>query len=611
MTSKISPLIDSILNNTNEGFIAINVDGRIKLYNKKAKELFGINSSAQVDHPEGKLKTGDLVIIADTGIGEDDGNLTHTSLETIGIYDNSIKYGDPIIAIGAYRDPKIKSQYKIFDSNSNLKNLSFRTFFQGEEINVLINTVKKRVNIEVLGDNFFMDYFHSIGHMVVLDANDHSLKFSQDNGYTARHESVKEILNGATFRGKGKYRSNLDVINQSIYDIHTKSKIIEQFLDVAQGKDIQFKNRFEEINGFPTLCSLFPVRDEDSEITAVLKIDDISEMNKVIEERNFLSQELNAMTNIVSNIPSVRKIFPSISGNSLPMQSVKKMAWLASKNNQPILILGPSGVGKTNLARNIHGNSRNKNKPFVHIHCEENILNSIDNLLYGTKEDLLFIGSLESCEGGTLYISNIDILPLDQQSKLYATLKNGYFYRNKDHKKIQFNGRLLISSTKNLEIEVEEGRFDQELYDYIQSFQIWIPPLMYRKEDILSLTRDLTEDLCREFGLDTKHFTKEALDLLVHHPLNNNVRELKGLLKEAILNTSGKNITSSNLNISFEQKSLDGPPHMTMKQFLKNQEKQILIKTLSFFFFFKKEAMAHLDMTKTTFYNKLNQYGLN
>ena len=610
MAFQINHLLDSILNNTNEGFIAIDCDGRIKLYNKKAKELFGIDSTAQVDHPEGKLKTGDLVIIADTGIGEDDGNLDYSSLEAIGIYDNSIKHGDPFVAVGAYKEAKIKSQYKIFDSNSNLKNFSFHSFFQGEEINVSINTAKKRVNIEVLGDNYYMDYFHSIGHMVVLDANNHSLKFSQDNGYTARHESVQEILNGVHFRGKGKYRSNLDVINQFIYDIHAKSKIIEQFLDVAHGKDIQFKNRFEEINGFPTLCSLFPVRDKNSEVTAVLKIDDISEINKIIEERNFLSQELNATTNMVRNIPPVRKIFPSISGNSLPMQSVKKMAWFASKNDQPILILGPSGVGKTNLARNIHGISKNKNKPFVHIHCEKNIISSIDNLLYGTKDDLLFIGAFESCRGGTLYISNIDILPLDQQSKLYETIKNGFFYRNKDPKRIQFNGRLFFSSTKNLETEVEEGRFDQKLYSYMQSFQIWIPPLAYRKEDILSLTRDLTEDLCREFGLDTKHFTKEALDLLVQNPLKNNVKELKNLLKETILNTPGKNITPANLKLSSNDKFMDAPPHMTMKEFLENQEKLILIKTLSFYKGNKKEAMAHLDMTKTTFYNKLNKYGL-
>ncbi len=124
-----------------------------------------------------------------------------------------------------------------------------------------------------------MNYINAIGHMVIIDGKSKTLKFYQSPpGYTVRRESINEILKGGKFRGKGKYREDLDVIGgEDIFEIHRSDSIIEEFYKVAQGEDIVYRDKFEEINGIPTLCNLLPVEGHGKRMGAALKVEDISQ----------------------------------------------------------------------------------------------------------------------------------------------------------------------------------------------------------------------------------------------------------------------------------------------------------------------------------------------
>ncbi len=102
-----------------------------------------------------------------------------------------------------------------------------------------------------------MDYINAIGHMVVLDKDTKNMRFYQSQGYTVRKESINDLLKGGEFRGKGKYSEDLDVIGEDIFEIHKSDSIIDEFYKVAQGKDIVYEDKYEQINGIPTICTLY------------------------------------------------------------------------------------------------------------------------------------------------------------------------------------------------------------------------------------------------------------------------------------------------------------------------------------------------------------------
>jgi hypothetical protein len=226
-----------------EGFIVIDKKGKVQIYNEKAKEIFGIIPKAEVSHKKGKLENGDIVIIGDNIIGEDDGKLDSNSLKILGIEDNKIKQGDSIIAIGLYNSKKTQPIYKLLKKGHGEEVLELNTNFLDIAINVNINFIDKFISIKVEDEEYTMNYINSMGHIVIIDRYNGDLKFYQAPGYTVRKESINELLKGGEFRGKGEYREDLDVIGEDIFEIHKSDSIIEEFYEVAQGEDIVYKDK--------------------------------------------------------------------------------------------------------------------------------------------------------------------------------------------------------------------------------------------------------------------------------------------------------------------------------------------------------------------------------
>ncbi len=598
-----------------EGFIVIDSEGKIQIYNHKAKEIFGIVYNQQISHDHGRINKGDIVIIGDNSLGRDDGNLDGKSLECLGIKDNNIEKGDAILAIGVFQQKGVSSIYKYIKSDNIVDTLKLKTDYLGINLGAIIDFVNKIITIEVGEEKFSMGYINAIGHMVILDGKTKRMKFYQAQGYTARGESIYDILKGCEYRAKGENANVLNVIGKDIFEIHKGSSTIKEFYQVAKGENISYRDEFKEINGIPTMCTLIPVDKDGVRIGAALKVEDISEIKQIIRERDKALLDLEKIEGELKEEKIFKKAFPNIIGESKEIGHVKRLALKAAKTNSTVLILGESGTGKTILGKGIHENSRFKDKPFIHVNCGAIPTTLLESELFGYEKGAFTgankegkIGFFEMANEGTIFLDEIGDIPLNLQVKLLQVLQEKSFYRVGGIEKVRINVRIISATNKNLEEEILKGRFREDLYYRINVFPIWIPPLRERIEDIYPLVDMILPRLCKEVGVETKRISAEALNLLTRHSWPGNVRELENILERAINLSEGNTILSKHIALDIKEETYNIKDIIPLKDAVSICEKNTIKRALKFYKGNKKKAMKALGISKTTFYEKLKRY---
>lgn len=602
-----------------EGFIFIDTEGKIQIYNNKAKEIFGITYNHGISHNSGKIENGDIVIIGDNCLGKDDGNLTPESLGLIGIKKDELEIGDAFIAIGIFDDKKQQERIlKISKPHYDNRNLELNCRYFGIEFHGVIDFQSKNISLGFDEEIYNMSYINAIGHIVVLDGTTKKLKFYQTQGYTARREGINDLLMGKEYMAKGEDSEFLDVIGIDIFEIHRGGVTVEEFYGAATGKDISYVNEFKEINGRPTMCSLLPVDQGEKRVGAVLKVEDISEIKKVIRERDEALLNLEQMEIKLSK-EGAMEILPEIIGESKEIANVKKLAFRASKTNSTVLLLGESGTGKSLLAKAIHNISKNKDKPFIHVNCGSIPENLLESELFGYERGAFTgargdgkSGMFELAQGGTIFLDEIGEISLNLQVKLLQVLQNKTFFKIGGNKNIEVDVRIIVATNKNLESEMLKGRFREDLYYRINVFPIWIPPLRDRKQDVYSLVEHILPTICLRTGCDVKRISGEALSLLSSYQWPGNIRELENILERAVNLAEGNTILSTHLSIS-SLRSIEKEGKMvlkSLKDFINEAEKKAISEALFLSGGDKKAAMKLLNVGKTSFYEKIKKYNL-
>lgn len=605
-------------NMMSEGFIVIDKEGIIQVYNDKAKEIFGIRHDHQISHDKGKINSGDIVIIADNSLGQDDGKMNLDSLKVLNIKDNNIENGDSLVAVGMFnQNIGIDPILKVLKKEEKEEFLRLKTKFVEINIEVEINFKDKIISIVVNDREYKMSYINAIGHMVILDKETKEMKFYQSHGYTARGESIHDILKGNEYRAKGKDIETLDVIGKNIFEIHKSDSIIQQFYEAAKGKDISYIDEFEEINGYPTMCTLLHVENKGERVGSALKVEDISQIKKVISERDNAIRQLEKAAEQLLEEEILKKAFPRFVGNSKEIEHVKKMALKTSKTNSNVLILGESGTGKTILAKAIHENSKLKEKAFIHVNCGAIPESLLESELFGYEKGA-FTGArnegkkgfFEVADGGTIFLDEIGDISQNLQVKLLQIIQEKSFYRVGGTDKIAVNIRIIAATNKNLEEEMIKGNFREDLYYRINVFPIWIPPLRDRKEDINLLVELLLPRICKEIGCENKRISSEAMNLILKYSWPGNIRELENILERAVNLAEGNNIISSHIALKKDNRKTINDGNVPLKQLLEEQEKIAIEKTLALYGGDKKQAMEALDISKTSFYEKIKRYNI-
>lgn len=596
---KLHKLIDY----SSEGIIVVDRDGIIKLYNKSARKIFGIEYETSYGHQSGKIEDGDIVILADNFLGGDDGDLTPKDLEAIGIKDREIKKGTCIVAIGTYNEKE--NIYKIHNGLDDVK-LSISTEIDNLEVRAVIDCRDKYVEINVNNINFYMKYIYSIGFMVIIDSKTKNIKFYQDKGYTARKEGIRDILIGKEYIEKLKKNRSFEVLNKHILDIHEDSEAINKLMKVANLEEKNIHDAIWNINGRRVLSKVLCMDKQNG--GAALIIEDTCK-NKSIEKSTIYE-------GLVRSSSRKEKIdFESIIGNSYKSNKVKELAWKASKSNSTVLILGESGTGKTLLGNEIHKKSNRCSNPFIHVNCAAIPDSLLESELFGYEKGAFTgannrgkIGYFELAQGGTLFLDEVFEMSSHMQVKVLNVIQNKFLYRIGGSEKINLDIRIIAATNKDLKEEVKKGNFREDLYYRINVFPIDIPALRERPEDISNLIEGLLPEICKKIGITRKRISLEAMNKLYKYKWPGNIRELENIIERAANLSDGDIILSKDIEIPIEDFLCE--ERISYKEQMIQFEKQLLSVTINRFNGDKKKAMEYLKMPKTTFYDRMKKCGI-
>ncbi len=234
------------------------------------------------------------------------------------------------------------------------------------------------------------------------------------------------------------------------------------------------------------------------------------------------------------------ELFRSLVGNSRSIQLVRKLIEQVADSEANVLILGESGTGKEVVARNLHYYSSRKEGPFVPVNCGAIPGDLLESELFGHEKGA-FTGAIsarqgrfELANGGTLFLDEIGDMPLAMQVKLLRVIQERTFERVGSNKSIKSDIRIIAATHRNLEIEITDGRFREDLYYRLNVFPIEMPPLKKRVEDIPLLINELITRLEHEQRGSTR-LTPAAIGALCQHHWPGNVRELSNLMERLVI----------------------------------------------------------------------------
>lgn len=270
----------------------------------------------------------------------------------------------------------------------------------------------------------------------------------------------------------------------------------------------------------------------------------------------------------------------SITGNSKPIQYLKKQIATAAPSDTWILITGENGTGKELVARNIHQLSNRAEYPLIDVNCAAIPEELIESELFGHEKGAFpeattkKRGKFELAEKGTLFLDEIGDMNLKTQAKLLRVLQEKQFQRIGSDRILEVDVRVIAATNKNLEDEIEKGNFRKELFYRLNVLPIRVPSLKERIEDLPLLADTFFEEYSRKSGSPIKQLSRPALELLSSYSWPGNVRELKNLIERMTIMVQKEIIEVEDLPIIYRFSKNDQVGISDMELFQMNDLKQ-------------------------------------
>ena len=312
-----------------------------------------------------------------------------------------------------------------------------------------------------------------------------------------------------------------------------------------------------------------------------------------------------------------RHSFHNIIGKSKPMKQIFDLLEIVAHSDSSILITGETGTGKEMVADAIHYAGIMQNRPYIKVSCALLSKDILESELFGHERGA-FTGAMndkkgrfELADGGTIFLDDVDDIPLTLQVKLLRVLQHKEFELVGGTETIKVDVRVLAASKENLLEKVKKGEFREDLYYRLNVVPIYIAPLRERKEDIPLLLEAFAEKYASEKKMK---ITKRALDFLFNYSWPGNVRELKNLVERLALTAHGKDITPSLLpseimcqDIYPEEIKTDGN---AFDDIMNSTELNLLKQALDMTGGNKARAARLLKLKPSTFRSKIEKYDL-
>ena len=347
-------------------------------------------------------------------------------------------------------------------------------------------------------------------------------------------------------------------------------------------------------------------------ITKPCKLADLDRLLQRVAEKRELTNKYRALKRQLEQIEGKSTLV----GESKGIHHVKKLIAKVAPTNSTVLVLGETGTGKELVARAVHDQSLRADMPYVAINCGALPESLIESELFGhrkgafTGADEQRVGLFEVADGGTLFLDEIGELPMSMQSKLLRILESGEVRRVGDNESFTVDVRVICATHKPLEEMVHEDRFREDLMFRINTFEINIPPLRERIEDIQGLSRHLLGRLHFPAASKENPISPEALDLLQSHVWPGNVRELANVIEYATILCDAPPILPEHLPQRFDARQLRSTGatiKMNGPTTLREMEMQSIYAAIERHDGSKPKAAEELGVSLKTLYNKINQ----
>jgi two-component system, NtrC family, nitrogen regulation response regulator NtrX len=253
--------------------------------------------------------------------------------------------------------------------------------------------------------------------------------------------------------------------------------------------------------------------------------------------------ETSRLKREVKELKQLAPVSSTMVGRSPSMNKLRQTVERAAKANSRIMIVGPSGGGKELAARTLHGMSSRAEGPFVVINAAAIVPERMEIELFGVEQSngeyQRKAGALEEAHGGTLFIDEVADMPKETQSKILRVLVDQTFQRVGGSTKVSVDVRIVSSTTRNLEVEIAEGRFREDLYHRLSVVPIRVPPLSDRREDIPELVEYFMDQISHATGLPRRKIGDDAMAVLQSHVWPGNVRQLRNNVERLMILAGG------------------------------------------------------------------------
>lgn len=310
--------------------------------------------------------------------------------------------------------------------------------------------------------------------------------------------------------------------------------------------------------------------------------------------------------------------YENIVGKNKEIKQIINVLESVAQTDSSVLITGESGTGKELAARAIHLNSTRRTGPFVAVNCSAFAESLIESELFGHEKGAFTgaikskVGRFELAQNGTLFLDEIGDLSIAVQTKLLRVLETKEIERVGANKIIKIDTRIIAATNKNLEREIEAGRFREDLYYRINVMNIQLPPLRERKDDLPILVNHFIDKFNSKFERNIKHFSSSAFDILMDYNWPGNIRELENVIEHCFVLCDSDVIQIEHLPKRLREGNFHSTTESISNNFnhFKDAERNIIINTLKKHNGNRSKTAEELNIHPTTLWRKMKKFSI-
>jgi two-component system, NtrC family, nitrogen regulation response regulator NtrX len=305
-----------------------------------------------------------------------------------------------------------------------------------------------------------------------------------------------------------------------------------------------------------------------------------------------------------------------IIGESQEMVDLVKQIDVAAPSNGWVLITGENGTGKELVARQIHARSRRANEPFVEVNCAAIPEELIESELFGHEKGAFTgavaqkVGKFSLAHGGTIFLDEVADMSLMTQAKVLRILQEQRFSRVGGTEMLDVDVRVIAATNKDLEQEIEVGRFREDLYYRLNVIPFRVPALRERAVDVPMLAREFLGEFCAEAGVKVKKITARAMRALQAHSWPGNVRELRNLMERLVIMTPGPSIDLGDLPDAVTTPTDAGGEAPTLDEARRSFEREFLVARLAEHGWNISRTAEAIGIARESLSRKIKSYGI-